>query len=118
MPSSAQPAYQAPVPPMMAYGVPMAPGVVLDPGRGPAITSLVLGIIGLVFSFIPVCGAPIAVILGIIGAIMGGVGLKSRTAHGMAVAGLVMSILALVISIGIFIYAVTTSSTAATLPYG
>ncbi|MGH2516477.1 MAG: hypothetical protein ACRDHP_12555 [Ktedonobacterales bacterium] len=95
----------------------MAPVAIPDPGRGQAITSLVLGIIGLVFSFIPICGAPIAVILGIVGAIMGSVGLKSRTGHGMAVAGLVMSILALIVSIGFFVYAAIAGAPAATLPH-
>lgn len=87
----------------MPYGMPVAPAPMTDPGRGQAIASLVLGIIGLVFAFVPVCGAPFAIVLGIIGTIMGAIGQKSRTAHGMAIAGLIMSIIALVLSIGILV---------------
>jgi hypothetical protein len=67
-----------------------------------AIASLVLGIIALVFTFIPVIGnmAPILAIIGIVLGVMG----KKQLAmtgqpSGTATAGLVLSVIALVISL-------------------
>ena len=59
-----------------------------------AVTALVLGIIGLVFSFIPVLNV-IGLILAFLGVIFGAVGIKNRDSRGKAIAGLVMSIIAL-----------------------
>lgn len=67
-----------------------------DPGAGQAVTSLVLGIISIVFTFIP-CFGFIAIVTGIIGLIMGILGRKSMTRHSMAVTGIVLS----AISIGL-----------------
>ena len=69
--------------------------------NGMAVASLVLGIVGLVFSFIPIIGL-IAWPLVILGIVFGGVGLSKANEvpgapKGMAVAGLTCSIVGLVI---------------------
>jgi hypothetical protein len=77
-----------------------------DPGSGPAVTSLVLGIVGTVSAVLVswlVCLSFIPIILGIVGFIMGILGFKSKTRHGMAVAGFILSIIAVAIPIVIFI---------------
>ena len=77
------------------------------PGSGQAVTSLVLGIIALVFSLGSIFGfcAFIAFVLAIIGIVMGALGRKSPTRRGSATAGLVMSIIALVFSVGLYVLA-------------
>jgi hypothetical protein len=102
-PSQAAPGQSGMYPPMMyaqPYGVPM-PFAPPDPAAGMATASLVLGIISLAFTVLFLCGglfvAPVTAILGIV---MGVLGRKSYTRHGNAVAGLVMSIIALVIAGG------------------
>jgi hypothetical protein len=69
-----------------------------DLGAGQAVTSLVLGIISIVFTFIP-CFGFIAIVTGIIGLIMGILGRKSVTRHGMAVTGIVLSAISLGLSV-------------------
>ncbi|MBS7175550.1 MAG: hypothetical protein KH056_05135 [Clostridiales bacterium] len=61
-----------------------------DP-KGQAVASLVLGLVGIIAWVIPLFGYPVC----IIGMIMGGMGIKSSK-RGLAVAGLVLSILFLV----------------------
>ncbi len=61
---------------------------------GLAITSLVLGIIGMLAWFLPICGFPIA----IVGLVLGIVG-KDSSKHGLAVAGIVMTIISLILTI-------------------
>ena len=65
-----------------------------EPGAGQAVTSLVLGIISIVFAFIP-CFGFISLVTGIIGLVMGILGRKSVTRHGMAVTGIVLSAISL-----------------------
>src|SRR5262249_43220176 len=70
-------------------------------GAGLAITGLVLGIVGFVLSFIPCIGPILGAILGLLGALFSGIGLANANkaggqGKGMAIAGLVLSILALV----------------------
>ncbi len=72
-----------------------------QPSNGMGVTALVLGIVGLVFSFIPVIGV-IAWPLVILGVIFGGVGIsKAGQVPGMpkgtAIAGLTCSLVGLVI---------------------
>jgi hypothetical protein len=69
-----------------------------DPGAGQAVTSLVLGIISIVFATIP-CFGVITLATGIIGLIMGILGRRSATRHGMAIAGIVLS----AVGLGIFV---------------
>ena len=79
-----------------------APG---EPNRqGFAIASLVIGILNLCFWIIPICGGPTAVI----GLVLGFFGLKS-TARGLAIAGIILSAIALILAIinaivGIFFF--------------
>lgn len=69
-----------------------------------AITSLVLGIIAVVFSFIPIINN-LAFILGIIGVVFGVIGLVAtgkrgkKKGHNIAIAGVVLTVLAMVITI-------------------
>ncbi len=75
-----------------------------DPGAGQAVTSLVLGIISIVFAFIP-CFGFISLVTGIIGLVMGILGRKSATRHGMAVTGIVLSAISLGLTVlFIFLY--------------
>ena len=60
-----------------------------------AIISLVLGILNLCAWFIPLCGGPLA----IVGLILGVLGLNSSR-KGLAIAGIVLSSIALLLSIG------------------
>ena len=95
----AQPMYGAPniyVQPAAPY--PYVVAAPPDPGSGQAVTSLVLGIISIVFTFIP-CFGFVAIVTGIIGLIMGIIGRKSTTRHGMAVTGMVLSIISLGLAI-------------------
>lgn len=68
--------------------------------HGLGIAGMVLGIVGLVFAFIP-CLNIVGIILGIVGVILAAVGRKkSPEGHqGMATAGIVCSILAIVIGV-------------------
>jgi len=65
-----------------------------DPGAGQAVTSLVLGIVSIVFAFIP-CFGFVSLVTGIIGLVMGILGRKSVMRHGMAVTGIVLSAISL-----------------------
>lgn len=92
---------------------------VMDPGAGQATTGLILGTIALVFSvlgFVPffgiICGS-IAFILGILGIIFGAIGRRSVTRKGQATAGLVTSIIAVVLPVVVSILIVIASTSAA-----
>jgi len=63
-------------------------------GRGKAIVALVLGIIAIPGAIIPIIGLPI----GIVGLIMGILGRKSSR-KGIAIAGIVLSAIALLLSV-------------------
>lgn len=99
-----------PYTPVVAYA-PVVPVAQPDPGSGLAVAGMVLGIIGLFLFWFPACflGLPLAVL----GTIFSGVGMRSKTRRGMAVAGLVCSILTMLLSVGfIFIAALGASSSA------
>jgi hypothetical protein len=129
-PYGAQPGYGAPPAyggyaqpsvPLMAPGMPGMPGIpvgiaVAQPeSNGLAVTSLVLGIVGAVFSllgFTVVCGF-LSFPLGVIGTILGALGARKTYHKGMAIAGLILSIVAVVITIGWFVlFAIVESSPA------
>ena len=104
--------YAAPPPgyPMgQPYAVPMM--VPASPKtNGLAVTSLVLGIIGAVLAFCPLGGEFIAPLLGILAIIFGAVGLNqvrsgmfSKGSRGMAIAGLVTGVVALLFDVIAFI---------------
>lgn len=61
---------------------------------GLAITSLVLGIVGVFAWFLPICGFPVA----IVGLILGILGVKSEK-HGLAIAGIVLCSISLLLTI-------------------
>lgn len=67
--------------------------------NGLAIAGLVLGIVGVIMAFIPCIGWLFAIVMGIIGATLSGIGLSSAaklgSGKGMAIAGLVLSIIAI-----------------------
>ena len=72
------------------------------PGKGMSIAAMVLGIVALVFSFLPVVGWA-GIIIAIVGLVLAVIGKKKarevNAPTGMATAGLVMSIIALGLAI-------------------
>jgi hypothetical protein len=106
-----QPPYAPPPPPpAVPYGA-YPPQVIVqpvmvpqpvDPASGQAVTSLVLGITGLVFGALGFsgCTIPIGLVLGIIGIVLGALGRRSFRHGGLATAGLVLSVIALAVSVG------------------
>jgi len=95
-PIVAQPMVIAPV--IMPFTIATPPSI---PGAGAALNSMVLGIIALIaslISWIPllnICTFPITVILAAIGIITGIIGLRSTVNKGQAIAGLILSGIAL-----------------------
>jgi len=78
------------------------------------IAAMVVGIIALVASFVPLCGAIVAIpaasiglILGIVEVILKG---KKNKPKGMGIAGIVLNILAVIIAIAWFILAEPTAT--------
>lgn len=101
-PGQYQQPYQAP------YGAPYGPvyGAAIpqqDRRAGLAIAALVLGILSLVFSCANICDMPFIVL----GLIFGVMGLQSTTHRLLAAWGLGLSLVALLIALGIFAFAVT-----------
>lgn len=120
VPPPAYPAQPAPVygqPYAQPYGVPI-PFAAPDPGSGMAVASMVLGIISLVFTALFFCGGLfVAPITGIVGLVLGILGRKSVTRHGSAIAGIVMSIVALAITgTAVALYIILVVLSAATAP--
>ena len=86
------------------YGAPQYASPHQQQGNGPAVTGLVLGILGVIFAFVPFLGVVLGVGLGVLAAIFGAVGLSRakdpyRGGKGMAIAGLVLGIIAIVLSL-------------------
>jgi len=104
--------YGVPYPQPYAVPFPYAPP---DPGAGMAVASLVLGIVSLVFTALFFCGGLfVAPITGILGIIFGILGRKSTRQHGSAIAGLIMSIIAVAITgVAIALYIVILASSSA-----
>ncbi len=80
-----------------------------------AVAGMVLGILAIVFSFIPLVGIFLAIPCGGVGLILSAVALARRKegqGKGMALAGLILSIVAIVLSIifAVIIYAVVDSA--------
>jgi len=73
-----------------------------EPGKGLALTSLVLGILSLVFMFVPFFGW-IGTIVGIVGIILGAIAKQQGAKGGVATAGLVMSIIGAALSLILYI---------------
>ena len=73
-------------------------------GNGPAVTALVLGILGLLLAFIPFLGVILGILLGLVAVIFGAVGLGRskdpyRGGKGMAIAGIVLGVLAIIVAL-------------------
>lgn len=73
------------------------PVVVSDSGDSMAVTGLIFGILSAAIGWIPVCGL-VALFPGMLGIIFGGLGLKSARKRGMAIAGIVLSIIGIALS--------------------
>lgn len=109
-----QPTYQAPQAPQQPYpaqpmyNAPMQPTV---PGKGMAITSMVLGIVSLALFCVWYLALPCA----IVGLILGGMAMNKAKAagmkSGMAVAGVVCSCIALGVAIIFMIIGIAACST-------
>ena len=82
--------------------------------KGMAITSMVLGIVGVVFA-LTVCLAPVGMVLALVGVILGGIALskykaaESQEGKGMAIAGLVLCIATLALAVIIWVTCAATS---------
>lgn len=77
--------------------------VPVAPRNGFGVTALVLGIVGAVFSWVPVLGF----VLAVLAVVFGGLGYArarkgQATNSGMAIAGLVLGVIAFVVQIGVF----------------
>jgi predicted Zn finger-like uncharacterized protein len=85
--------------------------------NGLAIAGMVLGIVGVVLVWIPCIGQILAIVLGIVGAALSGIGLaqanKSGNGKGMALTGLITSILAILVAILYWAYIAFMVNTAA-----
>jgi hypothetical protein len=66
-----------------------------QPGPGLGVASMVLGIVGIVFCWVPVLNW----ILGLLAIILGAVGVRRVAGKGMAVAGLVLGIITIALNI-------------------
>ncbi len=76
--------------------------------KGKAIAGLVLGIVGVIFSWVPILNF----ILGILALIFSGLSLsKKEPGRGMAIAGLILGIVTLVISVILVIIAIAVVGT-------
>ncbi|RII41681.1 hypothetical protein DWB68_11560 [Galactobacter valiniphilus] len=95
-----QPLPQQPLPPQYYPGAPVPPAP--RPGNGFGIAALVLGIVALVFCWVPVFGlglGVLALVLGIVGV------LQKQRPHGTSIAGIVMGAVAVVVGVIIMVLA-------------
>ncbi|HEX6798210.1 MAG TPA: hypothetical protein VF116_10930 [Ktedonobacterales bacterium] len=100
--------YAPPYVPYAPYGYPPLLYIqppVADPGSGAAVASLILGIVSAFVTFLVFvpCLPLIGLGAAIAGIITGALGLKSTTRHGMAVGGLVTSVVALALGVGMIV---------------
>jgi hypothetical protein len=80
-----------------------------DPGSGPALAGMILGIAGLVVSFFG--------LVPLLGLIFSIIGMRSVTRKGMAIAGLILSIIGLVIAIFLTLFIIGLFAAASTVTY-
>ena len=101
-------------------GMPYAMPGVSDPRSGQAITSLVLGIIGLVLCWLgaaSIC-AVVPIIVNVLGLIFGILGRASFQRKSLATAGLILSIIGLALTLGfVILYVITTVASASQPSY-
>lgn len=114
-PPAAEPSDATPVvpPPQQQYPAQQQPYVMAGPAvfQGPradgfCVAGMVLGIIALVFCWIPI----FAIVMGVLAIIFGGIGVGNvnknpgmKTGSGMGVAGLITGIIALIVAVVIWI---------------
>jgi hypothetical protein len=91
---SPQPSYQQ-QPYQQQQFYPPVTSTPAEPGKGLAVAGLVLGIISLVFCFVPYIGFPVS----IVGIFLAAFGRRSITRRTMATVGLVLSIIGLVLAV-------------------
>jgi hypothetical protein len=72
-----------------------------EPGDGMALASMILGIVAAAIGWIPVCGL-IALAPAITGIVLGSLGLKSPRRRGMAIAGIILSVVGIAASTFLF----------------
>ena len=92
-PQFAQQGYPPPPPqPAGAQPIYVPVPVQHDSGDGMALTSMILGIVAAAIGWVPVCGL-IALAPAIVGIVLGALGLKSERRRGMAIAGIILSVI-------------------------
>jgi hypothetical protein len=74
---------------------------------GFGVTALVLGLVGILFCWIPLFG----LILPILALIFGGIGIYLQSGRGMAVAGLVIGLITFAVSLGTAMYLANRAAT-------
>lgn len=114
-PSYPDPSPQGYAQPGPGYGAPAgyvqppypAPGFAApDPRKGQAIAGFVLGLLSLLLWIIPGIGGYLDLVCAIVGIVLSSLGMKSRTSRGLAIAGLVLSIISLAIAAIVIILAI------------
>ena len=73
-----------------------------DEGIGFSIASMILGILAILLAC---CFYPLAFLLAVLGLIFGGVGLKKGVGKGMAVTGIILSIISVALAVLVIAYA-------------
>jgi hypothetical protein len=72
-----------------------------EPGDNMALAAMILGIVSAAIGWIPVCGL-VALGPAIIGIVLGSLGLKSPRRRGMAIAGIILSVIGIAASTFLF----------------
>jgi hypothetical protein len=100
-PQFAQQGYPPPPPQSAGSGaqpiyvpVPVTPA----PGDGMALASMILGIVAAAVGLIPVLAICLAPAPAIVGIVLGALGLKSEKRRGMAIAGIILSVIGLALA--------------------
>ena len=92
-----------PAPPLTAQQVQVPyPHAVPGQGDGFAISSLILGIVSASIGWIPLCGI-VALGPAIVGIVLGSLGLKSVRYRNLAIAGIILSVIGVALSMLIFL---------------
>jgi hypothetical protein len=99
------PGSPAPAPPPYAQPYPYGGAVAQPQGNGLAVTALVLGIISIVFSWVPFFDWVLAILAIIFGAVgISAANKRGGVGKGMAVAGLVLGLITVVLGVIFVIY--------------